>query len=101
MTVPAASRVYHDSMVDQIAECAERIQAVLEEAGEINILHLSEHLSQRSVVVYQALGWLAYEGGIRYRRTGSRVLVSLMPSAALPGAAPGRPGRERHAGSQH
>jgi tRNA 2-selenouridine synthase SelU len=43
----------------------------------VNILNLCEHLAERSVVGYQALGWLAHEGRISYRRQGSQVYVSL------------------------
>ncbi len=62
---------------EMIAECTKRIEAVLGRMGEVNILRLSEHLAERSVVAYQALGWLAREGRIRYRRHGSQVYVSL------------------------
>jgi len=40
-------------------------------------MNLCESLSERSVVGYQALGWLAHEGRISYRRQGSQVYVSL------------------------
>lgn len=54
-----------------------KIVELLQRSGEINILNLSENLSERSVVGYQALGWLAHEGRIHYRRQGSQVYVSL------------------------
>ena len=49
-------------MEKQIAECAGRIVGKLQIMGEMNVLRLSEHLGERSVIAYQALGWLAREG---------------------------------------
>jgi hypothetical protein len=60
-----------------ITECARKIVELLQRSGEVNILNLSEHLAERSVVGYQALGWLAHEGRIHYRKQGSQVYVSL------------------------
>ena len=64
-------------MEDVIAECATKISELLRRSGEVNILNLCEHLAERSVVGYQALGWLAHEGRIHYRKQGSQVYVSL------------------------
>jgi hypothetical protein len=47
------------------------------EIGEINVLRLAEFLGEHSVLVYQALGWLAREGRIRYRESGVQVRISL------------------------
>jgi hypothetical protein len=62
---------------DLISECARKIVELLQRSGEVNILNLSEHLAERSIVGYQALGWLAHEGRIHYRKQGSQVYVSL------------------------
>jgi hypothetical protein len=64
-------------MEDLIRECARKIEVLLQRSGEVNILSLCENLAERSVVGYQALGWLAHEGRIQYRRQGSQVYVSL------------------------
>jgi hypothetical protein len=64
-------------MEDLIRECARKIEELLQRSGEVNILSLCENLAERSVVGYQALGWLAHEGRIQYRRQGSQVYVSL------------------------
>ena len=53
-------------MEERIAECAKRIFTLLEHAPEINILRVSEELGERSVIAYQALGWLARDRKIRY-----------------------------------
>ena len=60
-----------------IAECAERIVTLLRKLGDANILRLSEHLAERNVVTYQALGWLAKERKITYQQKGNQVYVAL------------------------
>jgi hypothetical protein len=60
---------------EQIAECAERVLAVLMKIGQANILQLSEHLPDRSTLIYQAIGWLAREGRIRYERHGNQTYI--------------------------
>jgi hypothetical protein len=67
-----------------IAECAERIITLLAKLGEANILRLSEHLAERNVITYQALGWLAKEGRISYQQLGNQVYVALHKDAPLP-----------------
>ena len=69
-------------MERQIADCARRILAMLGTLGEVNVLRLAEHLGERSVLTYQALGWLAREGKLRYSRKGTQVYVSLGPGAS-------------------
>ncbi len=64
-------------MEQAIAECAERIMRALAESGEANVLRLSQQLSERSVITYQALGWLAREGRITYAQRGNQVYVSV------------------------
>jgi len=65
---------------DVIATCAQKIVELLTKAGEVNIMNLCENLSERNVVGYQALGWLARDGRISYRKQGSQVYVSLSDS---------------------
>ena len=60
-----------------IAQCAERIVAVLGEEGAVNVLLISERIGERSIVAYQALGWLARDGRISYEARGNQVYVSL------------------------
>lgn len=68
-------------MEEKILECALKIRLVLGELGEVNLLRLSEFLAERSVIAYQALGWLAREGSVRYRKRENQVYVSLAPAA--------------------
>jgi hypothetical protein len=67
---------------EKIVECAAKIRQILAELGEVNVLRISEHLAERSVVAYQALGWLARDGAVRYRRRQSQVFVSLGDTAS-------------------
>ncbi len=60
-----------------ITNCAEKIVELLGKTREVNIMNLCESISERSVVGYQALGWLAHDGRISYRRQGNQVYVSL------------------------
>jgi len=80
---------------EKIAECATKILALLEKTGEVNILRLSELLGERSVVAYQALGWLAREQKIRYEQKGSQVFISRNEGEA--GAPPERRSSRRNA----
>ena len=68
-------------MEKTIAECANKILLLLQNLREANILRLSEHLTERSVIAYQALGWLAREGRIRYETRGDQVYVTLASGA--------------------
>ena len=60
-----------------IKECAERIVTVLQGVHEVNLLRLSEHLAERSMIVYQAVGWLAREGRVRYEQREKQTYVVL------------------------
>ncbi|MGD0727262.1 MAG: winged helix-turn-helix domain-containing protein [Spirochaetia bacterium] len=71
-----------------IAECAERIITLLAKLGETNILRLSEHLAERNVITYQALGWLAKEGKISYQQLGNQIFVALHNDAPPPSVDP-------------
>jgi hypothetical protein len=64
-------------VTDRISACASSIWRALGGMAEVNILRLSELLGERSTLTYQALGWLAREGKIRYEQRGSQVYVSL------------------------
>ena len=75
-------------MEKQIAECAHRILKKLEVVGEMNVLRLSEYLEERSVIAYQALGWLAREGRLRYSQRGGQVYVSLSSDGSPAGGTP-------------
>lgn len=64
-------------MTERIASCAERATSLLRERHPINILLFPELLGEKSFVAYQALGWLAREGKVRYSVNGRLCYVSL------------------------
>ncbi len=66
-------------MEEKIVECTTRIWTLLEQTSEVNILRLSELLGERSVIAYQALGWLARDRKIHYEQKGSQVFISRSP----------------------
>ncbi len=67
-----------------IEACAQTIVAVLKQIHEVNVLRLSEQVGERSIVAYQALGWLAREGRIRYTQRQNQVYVSLLSEGEMP-----------------
>jgi hypothetical protein len=64
-------------VLEQIVACAARIRQELAKIAEMNILRLSEHLGERGLVTYQALGWLAHDGVVRYTERHEQIYVSL------------------------
>jgi len=65
------------SVLERIQLCAAAVLEALADVEEINILRMAEYLGEGSALTYQALGWLAREGKVRYRRSGSQVFVAL------------------------
>ena len=63
-------------MEERIAECASRIWILLVGTREVNVLRLSELLGERSVIAYQALGWLARDRKIQYAQKGTQIFIS-------------------------
>ena len=64
-------------MMSSIRECTGRVLDEVARSEKINILSVAEHLGERSMVVYQSIGWLAREGKIRYLQEGNQVYISL------------------------
>jgi ribosomal protein S25 len=64
-------------MVNVVKECAERVLKEVARSDKINILNIAGHLGERSLIVYQSIGWLAHEGRIRYLQEGNQVYVYL------------------------
>jgi hypothetical protein len=69
---------------DQIQKCAERAISLLREKHFLNVLLFPELLGERSVVAYQALGWLAREGRVRYSMKGRQCYLCLAEEAEPP-----------------
>ena len=64
-------------IVRSIHECGQAVIHELARADRINILGIAGQLGERSIIVYQAIGWLACEGKIRYIQEGNQVYVAL------------------------
>jgi DNA-binding GntR family transcriptional regulator len=63
-------------MAKSVTECTERILLLLANGQRVNVLNLAEQLGERSMVVYQAIGWLAREGRVRYEQDGNQVYLA-------------------------
>lgn len=61
----------------KIGETAGKIWNLLEEKGEVNISQLPRLLNEKSVIVHQAVGWLAREDKIEYRTEAGKTHLSL------------------------
>lgn len=64
-------------MKEKIGETAGKIWKVLKEKEEMDIAQLPRILNEKSVSVYQALGWLAREDKISYQTKANKTFVSL------------------------
>jgi hypothetical protein len=64
-------------MMNSIKECTERVLNELARLERVNLLSMAEHLGERSMIVYQSIGWLAREGRIRFLQEGNQVYISL------------------------
>ena len=64
-------------IVRRIQECGQSVLDELSRADRINILSIAGQLGERNIIVYQAIGWLACEGKIRYIQEGNQVYVAL------------------------
>jgi hypothetical protein len=70
-------KVQEMDMGNSVKECAERVLNEVARSQKVNILSVAGHLGERSLVVYQSIGWLAREGKIRYLQEGNQVYISL------------------------
>jgi len=64
-------------MKEQIGEVAGKIWRTLGKKGEVNIATLPKFLKEKNEITYQALGWLAHEGKIIYKKKENKNFVSL------------------------
>lgn len=64
-------------MKTKIGEVAGRVWKTLGEREEVAISRLPQILKEKGEMVYQALGWLAREGKIDFRRKEGKILASL------------------------
>lgn len=64
-------------MKELIGKTAGRIWEVLREKEKVNVTQLPKTLKEKTLIVYQALGWLARENKIDYHKKGDKIFVSL------------------------
>ncbi len=65
------------SMKERIGLTAGAIWNVLSKKDEVNVSQLSKVVKEKTIVIHQALGWLAREGKIDYRSEGEKLFVCL------------------------
>ncbi len=68
------------AMTERIGATAGKVWQALREQEEADIRQLPRIVSEKPVVVNQALGWLAREGKLEYREQGDRLWVALNPA---------------------
>lgn len=64
-------------MQAKIGKTAGLVWQILKEKDAVEISSLPRMSKEKSVIVYQALGWLARENKLKYRKKGDKVYVSL------------------------
>jgi len=64
-------------MKDKIGETAGNIWEILKNKGEVNVAQLPRLLNEKSIIVYQGLGWLAREDKVEYQTKAAKIFVSL------------------------
>jgi hypothetical protein len=62
---------------ERIGATAGKVWQVLKKEEEADISRLPRMVSEKPVIVNQALGWLAREGKLEYREQGERLFVAL------------------------
>ncbi|MFW6159861.1 MAG: winged helix-turn-helix domain-containing protein [Acidobacteriota bacterium] len=67
-------------MKEKIGETAGKIWKILQKEDEVSVSRLVKMVDEKSSLVYQALGWLARENKINFRREANKHLVSLIES---------------------
>jgi hypothetical protein len=67
-------------MKEKVGKTAGKVWQTLRDKGELEISRLPRMLNEKTVVVYQALGWLAREDKLHYRTKSGKIYVSLTVS---------------------
>ena len=65
-------------MKTRIGEMAGRVWKTLGEKEEVAVSKLPQILKEKGEIVYQALGWLAREDKIDFRKKGGKTFASLI-----------------------
>lgn len=65
--------------VNEIGEKAGEIYAHLKASGEVPLSTFERELQGSRVLIQAAMGWLAREGKVTFRRQGRSTLIGLKP----------------------
>ena len=65
------------AMTERIGATAGKVWQVLKQQEEAEIRQLPRIVSEKPIVVNQALGWLAREGKLEYREQDDKLWVAL------------------------
>lgn len=64
-------------MDEIIGNLAGKVWSTLSKKNEIALSQLPKTVNEKEALVFQALGWLAREGKIKYRVDGAKTFISL------------------------
>lgn len=64
-------------MKAQVGNAAGRVWDALKQKEKVEISALARMLKEKTAIVYQAVGWLAREDKIDYKKKGDKIYVSL------------------------
>jgi Winged helix-turn-helix domain (DUF2582) len=67
-------------MKEKIGEAAGKIWNILRENEEVALSQFPRMMKEKTLIVHQALGWLAREDKIVYRAKGNKIYVALIES---------------------
>jgi hypothetical protein len=67
-------------MKEKIGKSAGLAWKILKDKGEIDMARLPRMMNEKTIIVYQALGWLAREDKVQYRVKSGKTLISLTES---------------------
>ena len=67
-------------MKEKIGQTAGKIWNILKEHEEVAISQFPRMMKEKTLIVHQALGWLAREDKITYRTEGNKIYVALRES---------------------
>ena len=61
-----------------IGTAAGKLWEALNGKGEVEISRIPKLIGEKTIIAYQAVGWLAREDKIKYRSHGGKLYVSLV-----------------------
>jgi hypothetical protein len=62
-------------MKNEIGNTAGKIWGILKEKGDVDTSQVPRILKEKTLIAYQAMGWLAREDKIAYRTEGDKTFI--------------------------